>query len=263
MQPKFKILPEERKVLNNGASAFRIIALRSFGSVHEGDVGVYIENEENLSHRGYCWVGKDAVVSGSSRVLDNSLVTDQAWVSGFSQISGCAKVQGNASVRGTPKVTGRALIQGHASIRDDDEIMGGTVVEGSALVRGSSSLSYGLVQGNALIEKSSDVMFLAFNAGFSVELSAYRDIHQGIRISTPAFSGSPAHFKAYVLDTCGEKSPFIETFAAFLLMVESHFFTSCQNVAIFDLDPGGPTEIFKVRGRSRTFRCTVDQDPRT
>ncbi|MDE5977041.1 MAG: hypothetical protein K2G70_01045 [Turicibacter sp.] len=33
---------------------YRIRALRDFGDVKQGDVGGYIEKEENLSHEGYC-----------------------------------------------------------------------------------------------------------------------------------------------------------------------------------------------------------------
>lgn len=33
----------------------RIRALKSFGSVKSGDLGGYVQSEDNLSHSGRCW----------------------------------------------------------------------------------------------------------------------------------------------------------------------------------------------------------------
>ncbi|HEM4040679.1 TPA: polymer-forming cytoskeletal protein, partial [Streptococcus suis] len=43
-----------------GWKLFRIRALISFGSIEVGDLGGYIEKEENLSHDGNAWVYGDA-----------------------------------------------------------------------------------------------------------------------------------------------------------------------------------------------------------
>lgn len=48
-----------------GTKLFRIKALGSFGNVSEGDIGGYIEKEENLSHCGDAWVYGDAQVYGN------------------------------------------------------------------------------------------------------------------------------------------------------------------------------------------------------
>ena len=41
---------------------FQIRALKDFGDVKVGDLGGYIEKEENLSHGGNAWVYDDALV---------------------------------------------------------------------------------------------------------------------------------------------------------------------------------------------------------
>ena len=46
----------------NGDVLHRIKAVRDFGNVKIGDVGGYIEKEENLSHDGDAWVFGDAQV---------------------------------------------------------------------------------------------------------------------------------------------------------------------------------------------------------
>ncbi|HEM5313507.1 TPA: polymer-forming cytoskeletal protein, partial [Streptococcus suis] len=49
-----------------GWKLFRIRALISFGSVEAGDLGGYIEKEDNLSHDGNAWVYGDAKVWGNA-----------------------------------------------------------------------------------------------------------------------------------------------------------------------------------------------------
>lgn len=63
-----------------GTKLFRIKALISFGDVSEGDIGGYIEKEENLSHEGYAWVSGNARVSGNAEVSGNK---DYSCTNGF------------------------------------------------------------------------------------------------------------------------------------------------------------------------------------
>lgn len=69
-----------------GKKLFRIKALISFGNVEEGELGGYVEKEENLSNDGNAWVygnarvSGDAWVSGDARVFGNA---DYATVHGF------------------------------------------------------------------------------------------------------------------------------------------------------------------------------------
>lgn len=55
---KFK-LTSEFIVDISGVKLFRIKALIEFGNVKAGDLGGYIEKEENLSHMGNAWVSGD------------------------------------------------------------------------------------------------------------------------------------------------------------------------------------------------------------
>lgn len=63
-----------------GVELHRIRALKDFGDVEAGDLGGWIEKEENLSHDGGCWVSGNAWVSGDARVSGN------AWVAGDAEI---------------------------------------------------------------------------------------------------------------------------------------------------------------------------------
>ena len=63
-----------------GKKLFRIKALVSFASVKAGDLGGFVEKEENLDQSGDAWVYGYARVSGDARVSDNA---DYACVKGF------------------------------------------------------------------------------------------------------------------------------------------------------------------------------------
>lgn len=88
----------------NGTTLHRIRALKDFGYVEAGDLGGWIEKEENLSHDGRCWVYGTARVYGDAQVSGDAWVSDDARVSGNAQVSGYARVFGNAWVAGDAEI---------------------------------------------------------------------------------------------------------------------------------------------------------------
>lgn len=62
----------------------RIKALRDFGDVRKGDIGGWIEGQENLSHDDDCWVYGNAEVYGDAIVEKKSdyIVFKNWWSSG-------------------------------------------------------------------------------------------------------------------------------------------------------------------------------------
>lgn len=77
---KFELTTDTKIFL--GRKLFRIKALISFGDVKAGDVGGYIEKEENLSQSGNAWVSGNAKVFGNAKVSGNAEVFGNATVSG-------------------------------------------------------------------------------------------------------------------------------------------------------------------------------------
>ena len=92
-QKKYE-LTDETKVVN-GVTLHRIRALVAIAAigVAAGDLGGWIEREENLSQ-----------VSGNAWVYGNAQVSGNAWVYGDAQVSGNARVSGNAWVSGNARV---------------------------------------------------------------------------------------------------------------------------------------------------------------
>ena len=60
-----------------GIKLFQIKSLKAFGNVTKGELGGYIEKEENLDVSGNAWVYDDAWVSGNARVYGDAWVYDE------------------------------------------------------------------------------------------------------------------------------------------------------------------------------------------
>ena len=97
---KFELTTNTKVLL--GKKLFQIKALVSFGNVEAGELGGYIEKEENLSHDGNAWVCGNAEVYGNAKVYGN------AWVYGDAKVYGDARVCGDAWVYGDAWVCGDA-----------------------------------------------------------------------------------------------------------------------------------------------------------
>jgi len=91
-----------------GVTFKRIRALIDFGNVKKGELGGFIEKEENLSHENNAWVYGNAKVYGDARVSGNAEVSGDAWVYGNAKVYGDAWVYGNAEVSGNARVSGNA-----------------------------------------------------------------------------------------------------------------------------------------------------------
>ena len=83
-----------------GHKLFRIKALVAFGDVEKGELGGFIEKEDNLSHDDNAWVCGNAQVFDDARVFGDARVCGNAWVFGNAQVFDNARVFGDARVCG-------------------------------------------------------------------------------------------------------------------------------------------------------------------
>lgn len=95
---KYELTTECKEIGN--IKLFRVKALTSFGNVKAGELGGYIEKEDNLSQDGNAWVYGNVWVYGN------------AWVGGNARVSGNARVYDNARVSGNAEVSGNAWVRG-------------------------------------------------------------------------------------------------------------------------------------------------------
>ena len=103
-EKKYELTDETIEI--DGHTLHRIRALKEFdfGNINEGKLGGFIEKEENLSHKGNCWVYDNAKVYEDAQVTGNATVFEDA------RIYGNAKLYDNALVGGYAKVYGNAEV---------------------------------------------------------------------------------------------------------------------------------------------------------
>ena len=161
MSKKYKLTDETINL--NGATLYRIEALKDFGEIKKGDKGGFIESENNLAHEGDAWVSDNAHVYGDACVFDNARVYNNAFVSGYAQVYGNAFVYGNAWLYDNTRVCGyawvadNARVYGDANVCDDSSVFGSALVYDNARVYGDALVrGYACVCGDAEISNKSD-----------------------------------------------------------------------------------------------------------
>lgn len=171
---KYRLIPEDCKI-NYGRKLYRIEALKDFGIVKAGELGGYIESENNLSFDGEAWVCEnaevfgnaricndariygnariygDAIVGGNALIYDNALICDDAWVCDNAKVFGKALVYDKAYVCGNVLVYNNAIIHDNARVYNNAMIRGNAIVCGNARVYGNAVLD-----DNVIIEKDTD-----------------------------------------------------------------------------------------------------------
>ena len=153
MEKKYELIPSDKEGL------YRVKALKDFNDVKNGDIGGYVESENNLSQYDDCWIYDNAVVRdnavvvgnaqiwGNAEVCDNAQVCDNAvvWnnaqIYGYAKVCGDAHVYGNAYLHDNAKVCGDAQIWGNADVSGDTEVCGNAQIWGNADVSGDAIIS--------------------------------------------------------------------------------------------------------------------------
>ena len=187
-----------------GKKLFRIKALISFGSVEAGELGGYVEKEDNLAQDGDAWVYGDAEVYGDAWVCDNARVYGDARVCGNAWVYGDAEVCGNAEVYGDAWVCDNARVYGDARVCGNAEVCGNARVYGDAEVCGNAEV-YGDAEvcGNAWVCGNADYLLIGrIGSRFSFT-TFFKNKDKGITVSCGCFLGTIAEFRAKVTDTHG------------------------------------------------------------
>ena len=131
MNKKYEILTDDF-IMQGNNKLYRIRALKDFGDVKAGDLGGFIQSEENLSQEGLAWLYGSADVNdgtwvyGTVDVNNNALVSGKKYINGDceaigkpARVTGGARVLGNARLKlpkgkgfGDAKVSGKKYITG-------------------------------------------------------------------------------------------------------------------------------------------------------
>lgn len=163
-------------LLHNKVTLNRIRAVVDIpeADVKKGDIGGWIEKEENLS--GNAWV------YDNSKVYGNAIVYDNVEIAGDSEVRDAAKVYGDACVRNKSVVKDYAMVFGDAVVANKSEVKGTAKLYGNAVITEESMIrDYACVYEDVFIEKSS----VYGNASVSgkVIVKGNSEIHGNARVS--------------------------------------------------------------------------------
>lgn len=171
MDKKYELIESDIKGL------YRIKALKDFGYVKKGDIGGYVENPNNLSHEGYCWIYDNAKIYDNARIYGNAQVSDyaimqgNARIYGNSQVSNCAVIDGNAQIHGDSEILNYAIVRDNALIYGDSVISGNAFVGGYAEIKTGQHIGY-------IEEKFKNVLYIQCKASL---ITVYTDINDVIK----------------------------------------------------------------------------------
>jgi NDP-sugar pyrophosphorylase family protein len=129
MNKKYELVKTNRE-----DGLFQIKALREGPWGPVGTFGGFVRSENNLSHRGECWISDNAEVYETARVSENAIVSGTTRVRGDAQVFETARVSRNAIVSGNAKVYGNAQICGNSLVFGKAEVSGNAWVYGNAQI---------------------------------------------------------------------------------------------------------------------------------
>jgi carbonic anhydrase/acetyltransferase-like protein (isoleucine patch superfamily) len=162
---KYELSENSRDI--NGVTVYQIRALKTMDfvnsigdtiTVEPGDLGGYVQSEDNLSQSGNCWVFDNAVVmnestlSGNAVAMDSATVCEQARLSDNAKAVGNCQISGDASLRNHAMANGKAIVTGNAILRDY------SIAGGESIVTDHAELAeYAITDGSAYILDSAKI----------------------------------------------------------------------------------------------------------
>lgn len=199
---KFELVKKNTKIAYNSdgeeITLYQIRALRDFTCpfklnpdgeildqtlVKKGDLGGYVEKEENLSHEGGCWIFEEAEVrdngrvEGNARLVGRSLVRDNAVVKGYSCLAANAYVWGNAvldggtQMKGLVSIGGNSRTNGYVSINGNSQVRGDSVLDGNIFLNGTVVVENAKLTGNVHL---CGQYYVTFDIDGNKGIAAYR-----------------------------------------------------------------------------------------
>ena len=168
-----------------GYTLHRIKALKSFEDVKEGDLGGWIETEDNLSQEGNCWI------------YDNAKVSDNAIVFGNARVCCNARVCGNASIFGMAMIFDDAEVYNKAKVCDNIKVSGDVVV--------NSGIELASKNKEVCISNNDQFKSIDNIGSRNSTTTFFKDIYTNIiYVVCGCFRGTIDEFKERVIETHGD-----------------------------------------------------------
>ena len=266
---KYKLSEEETSFLNPDGSTttlYRIVALRDFADVKKGDLGGFIEKENNLSHEGNAWVYDDAKVFNDAIVMENAtvrncaIVTDRAIITDYATVKDYAQIMNNAylmhkafaiqksMVIGNAIMSGNSAIKGNAIVGDNVRCCDYALIEGDCSLFGDIKLEgmchiYGAIylhmapvtlRDADIFHRCQIIACLGFGSRFGSTV-IYRNADGFLSVTCGCFTGSIDEFKKEIKRTHG-KNIYAKEYKAIIKLIKTHDFGVRKKFNIWNND---------------------------
>ena len=137
-EKKYKLTNETIKCL--GKVLRRIEALKDFADVKKGDKGGFVENEENLSQKGNCWIYDNVIVHENAKIHGNARIYAHANIYGNAEIYGHATIYDNVTIYGNAMICGNTKVYENVEICDNVKVCGNTIICGNVEISGNATV---------------------------------------------------------------------------------------------------------------------------
>ena len=157
MEKKYELTNETIEF--NGHILHRIKALKDFAykKFKKGDIGGFIESENNLAQEGDCWIGGNAWVYGHAQVDGNSEICNNSLIYGNAHISDNAWIRDRAIICDDARVYDNAWVYGHAMLYDNARIHGTSkIYDGAVVCNDAEVCGCAEIGGEAMIKINDD-----------------------------------------------------------------------------------------------------------
>lgn len=200
MEKKFELVEDDTLSVFNCdgdiVNLYRIRALKAFScpikmrsesgtfasyTVKEGELGGYIEKEENLSHEGSCWVFNNA------RVCDDSRIEGNAKIHHYAIVSEDSIVKDDVSLLDSVRIT-NSVIGGYTKITNNSVISNSQIMgDRHIVILGRSQISSSTLKGKIYLDSAnvteaevlnnlhlSGFYHVSFNTKSNEDIATYR-----------------------------------------------------------------------------------------
>ena len=140
---KYEMLMDEENTIEwKGHTLHRIRALRDFGDIRKGDIGGFVENENNLSHKGNCWIYDDAkamdnsIMYDNSRICDKSELHDDSRMYNYTRMYDYSELHNNSIMNDDSEMHDISKMYGNSIMYDYSEMYGDSELNNKAKLYG-------------------------------------------------------------------------------------------------------------------------------
>ena len=201
---KYELVPETVTKFYS-KSMYRIRALKDFSDVKKGNLGGYVESEENLSQTGNCWIYDGSIVGLGAKIVEDAVVKGYSNVIEHSRISNNAIVEKDSVIKGGSSIKFNSRVI-NSMVVGESFVAFSTINERSLIEQGSS-IWYSTIGSNVIVKNGAVIRFdvnsnedyVVYKAPFSYGRSLTASTKADIWSCEP-FMDTAEKFRAYLIE---------------------------------------------------------------